>query len=177
MAVTGLYSGLQNTNRDLEILISLIQAVHQSSDLDEIYKVALDSVVELENVDVVAIYLVDKERREAVLQDQRNFSEDYIRRASRIPYPKGMTWKVIESGEVLNVEDIQKEAQLGPAGRDLGYHSALGIPIFLEGEAIGVIWFLSYIERKFNETEVSFLISLGNQIAVAIAKIKKTEEL
>ena len=154
------YEELKQKNEDLKILISLIQAVYKSSNLEEIYNVALDSVVKLENVDMMVTYLVDEEKREAVIQSHRNVPEDYIRRAGRIPYPKGVTWKVINTGTILNVEDIQKDPDIGPAGRALGHHSLLGIPIVLEKKVIGVIWFLSYKERKFSETEVSLLSTL-----------------
>ncbi|MBI2486934.1 MAG: GAF domain-containing protein [Deltaproteobacteria bacterium] len=77
----------------------------------------------------------------------------------------------------MNLQDVQKDSNIGPAGRDLGHHSALGIPILLDEQAIGVIWFVCYKKRRFNEKEVKLLSSLGNLIAVAIAKIKKTEEL
>jgi PAS domain S-box-containing protein len=164
-------------NEDLRILTSLIQAVHKFSNLEEIYRVALDLVTELENVDMAMIYLVDERKREAVLKAYRNLPEDYIERARRIPYPKGVTWKVINTGKILNIEDVQKDPDVGPAGRDIGPHGVLGIPIFLEEKVIGVIWFVSYKEYKFNEREISLLSTLGNQIAIAISRTKQTEEL
>src|SRR4030066_276571 len=163
--------------KDLEVLTGLIRAVHESTSLDEIYSVALDSVIELENIDMVMTYLVDEERREAVLQAHRNIPEDYIRRAARIPYSMGATWKVINSGTILNIENAQKDPDIGPAGRDLGHHGVLGIPITLEGRVIGVIWLLSYKERKFGEREINLLSTLGNQVAVAIAKAKLYRDL
>jgi len=156
--------------KDFKILSSITQAVHQSLDLEEIYKITLDMTADLENVDMVTIYLVDEDRKEAVLQAQRNLPEDYLRRASRIPYPKGATWEVIKSGKVLNIEDIQKGPDVGPAGKALGHHGLLGIPIALEEKVIGAIWFSSYKERKFDDGEVELLSSIGNQIAIAIAK-------
>jgi PAS domain S-box-containing protein len=137
----------------------------------------LDMTIALENIDMAMIYLVDEYRKEAILQAQRNIPEDYKRRAERIPYPKGITWKVIESGEILNVRDAQTDPNIGPAGRELGHHSILGIPITLEGVVIGVIWFLSYKERQFNKQEIDLLTSIGNQIAIAIAKAKVFKEL
>ncbi len=177
MEALSFYEELSQRNRNLEILTSLIQAVHKFSNLEEIYKVALDSITELENVDIVMIYLVDEQKREAVLKAHRNLSEDYIRRAERIPYPKGITWKVISTGRVINIEDIQKDPDLGPAGRDLGHHGVLGIPIFLEENVIGVIWFMSYKEHDFNQREVNLLSALGDQIAIAISKAKIFEEM
>ncbi len=172
-----LYEDLNRRNKDLEILNAITQAVHQSLSLEEVYKVALDMTIALENIDMAMIYLVDEYRKEAILQAQRNIPEDYKRRAERIPYPKGITWKVIESGEILNVRDAQTDPNIGPAGRELGHHSILGIPIILEGVVIGVIWFLSYKERQFNKQEIDLLTSIGNQIAIAIAKAKVFKEL
>ena len=171
------YDELKQANEDSKILTTLIQAVHKSSNLEEIYTVALDSVMELENIDLAMIYLVDEEKSHAVLEAHRNVSEDYIRRAGRIPYPRGITWKAINSGSIINVEDAQQDADTGSAGRDLGHHSNLGIPIFIEARVVGVIWFGSYKERRFDEREVSLLSTLGDQIAIAIAKAKRNEEL
>jgi len=171
------YKDIDKRNKDLEILYTITQAVHKSLDLEEVYNVALDMTLSLENVDMACIYLVDWERKEAILQTHRNLPEDYINVAARIPYPKGVTWKVINTGEFVNIEDIQKDLTAGPAGRKLGHHGVLGIPITLEGKVIGVIYFASYRERQFNKQEVDLLTSIGNQIAIAIAKAKLYREL
>ena len=46
--------------------------MHQSLNLQEVYRVALDKVIELGNVDMSYIYLVDETKNEAVLQAHRN---------------------------------------------------------------------------------------------------------
>lgn len=172
-----MYGDSSRENEDLAILISLIQAVHKSSDLEEIYQVALSSAVRLENVDMASIYLIDEEKREAVLRAHRNLPYFFVERAGRIPYPRGITWKAINSRKILNIEDVQKDPDIGPAGRELGPHSALVIPITLEEKSIGVIWFISYREHRFNEREISLLSTLGNQIAIALARAKMLEEM
>ncbi len=167
----------KKTEDELMLLNTLLKAVHRFLDLEDVYRVALDMVTSTESVDMVMIYIVDKDKKEAVLQAERNLPEFYIKRASRIPYPKGITWKVINSGTVMNVEDAQKDPNIGPAGRELGHHSILGVPIFLENEVIGVVWFTSCKERKFSEREVRLLSAMGDQIALAIAKAKMIEEI
>ncbi|MFI5324243.1 MAG: GAF domain-containing protein, partial [Thermodesulfobacteriota bacterium] len=102
---------------------------------------------------------------------------EYIKKASVIPYPVGITWKVINSGEILNVEDIDKVKEIGPAGKKAGYHGILGVPILFEGKTIGVIWFARYEEEKFTKSEIELLTTIGNQVAIAIARAKHTLEI
>ncbi|MGE5443082.1 MAG: GAF domain-containing protein [Ignavibacteriales bacterium] len=177
MEALSFYDELSQRNRNLEILSSLIQAVYKSFNLEEIYRVALDLIVELENVDMACIYLVNEIKNEAVMQDHRGFPEEFIQRASRIPYPKGVTWKVINTGKILNVRNAEQDPDVGPAGRDLGFRSMVGIPITLDEKTIGVIWLLSYREHVFTKSEEELLTSIGTQIAVVIARAKQTEEL
>ena len=139
-----LNKNLVNRNKELKIINAITHATHESFDLEKVYKVALDMTVDLDNVDIVMIYLIDRFRYEAVLQSYRNLTEDYILRDGRIPYGRGVTWKVINLGQVVNIEDIQKDENIGYAGKDLGHHGALGIPIILERVVMGVIWFCSY---------------------------------
>jgi len=168
---------IDRKKKDLEILHTISNAVHQSFNLQHIYNTALDLATNLQDIDFAIIYLVNENRNEAVLQAHRNLTEDYISRAGRITYPKGVTWKVINSGQVLNIKDIQSHKDMGPAGKDLGHHRSLGIPIILEGIVTGVIWLASFKEGKFSEQEIDLNISIGNHIGIAIAKAKLYEEM
>lgn len=163
--------------RNLDILHTITCAVHQSFDLDHVYNTALDLVLTLKDVDMAFIYLISKDRKEAVLQAHRNLTEDYISRASRIPYPNGITWSLLNSGQVFNVEDIQKDKDVGPAGKQMGHRRGLGIPIILEGIVMGVIWLASYKTGKFSDEEVKLNVSIGNSIGIAIAKAKLYKEM
>ncbi|GJM15982.1 MAG: hypothetical protein DHS20C13_13090 [Thermodesulfobacteriota bacterium] len=162
---------------DLEILHTITSAVHEYFDLHHIYNTALDLVLTLKDVDMAFIYIISKDRKEAVLEAHRNLTEDYLSRASRIPYPKGITWKLLNTGKVINVEDIQKDKNIGPAGKDMGHRRGLGIPIVLEGIVLGCIWLASYKTGKFSEQEVKLNVSIGHNIGIAIAKAKLYEEM
>ena len=164
-------------DKNLGILVRIVEAVHNSSDLKEIYNTALDLVVELEKVDMATIYIVEEATGDAVMKANRGFPDDYVKNAGRIHSSRGITWKVINSGEILNVEDVHKYAEIGPAGRRAGYHGVLGVPVMLDQKAIGVIWFARYAEEKFTPREVELLSTIGSQIAIAISKAKQTQEL
>jgi len=168
---------LLNRIKDLEILNAINLEIHKFHDLEQVFETALDMTESLENVDGAKIYLVDEQRNEAVLMGYRNLSDDYLKNASRIPYPKGVTWKAIISGAIINIEDAVNYPNTGPAGRRLGHHGLLGVPIKLNNKTIGVLWFDSYKERKFDKQEVELLSSIGYQIATAIAKANLYKEL
>lgn len=164
-------------DRSSSILLNLIQTVHKSTNLDEVYKVVMNSVVMLDTVDKTAIYLVNEQKSEAVLVAQKNFPQSYLKKASVIPRPKGITWKVIQGGKKTIVEDVRKDPHMGTAGKKLGKHSALVIPIKLRSEVIGIIMFVSHKEHRFSDKEIQFLSSFGNQLGIALSKNKLTENL
>ncbi|MGB7293568.1 MAG: EAL domain-containing protein [Thermodesulfobacteriota bacterium] len=167
----------ERTEKELKIINSITQAMNQSFDLDEVYRIALDKVVEHGYVDIACIYLVDHAKNEAVLQDHRGFPDNFLQKASRIPKPKGVTWKVINSGQILNVSNASQNKDVGPAGRDLGFRSMLGIPIKLQTKTLGVIWLLSYTEHVFTKREVELLVAIGDQIAIAVARANLYRDL
>jgi len=163
--------------RDLNILFKVTKAVHQSLDPKEVYRIALDTIIELDNIDMAFMYLVNKNRKEAILETYRNIPEGYINSASKIPRGVGITWKIIESGRLLNVENIQYNNDVGPAGKKLGHHGVLGVPLTIGDKVIGVLYFATYKNRKFDNNEVSLLSSISDQISVAISKANLYEEL
>lgn len=168
---------LQQRNRDLEILTRITQAIHNSQDLDYIYNTALDEIMRLDNVDMAGIYMVDEKTREAVLTAHRNLPQFYVDGAGRIPYGKGVTWQVLNSGEVTNIEDIQSDPNIGPLGKKIDHHSVLFIPIHLGDEVIGTIAFCSYRKLKYGDRQVNLLTSVGDQIAIAISRATLRERL
>ena len=162
---------------DLNIIYKITKAVYESLDLKDLYKIALDMIIELDNVDMAFIYLIDDVKNEAVLEDYRNVPESYVRKVSRIPRGRGVTWKILESGQLYNTEDVQTDKNIGPAGKELGNHGILGVPLTIGGRVIGVLYFTTYKNYKFNPSEVSLFCSISEHISVAIAKAKLYEEL
>jgi len=154
--------------------ITRITALNQ---LSQIYEEAMGLIMHLNDVDGSMIYIVDNYSNEAVLEAYKNLPEEYIQRAGKIPYPKGITWKIIRESTIQNINDVQESKELGEAGKMLGHRSNLGIPILLENKCIGVIWFFSYKPSRFEDNLIELLEILGKQLANVISRIKNREEL
>jgi|GEM_PF-1519989 len=168
---------LELKKNNLNILYSVTKAVHESVDIEDVYRISLNNLIALDNVDIAFIYIVDNSTGEAVLKAHRNLPEDYITKAGRIPYARGVTWKIIKEGRAVNMEDIQNNPHIGPAGKKLGHHGVLGIPVVIRGSVIGVIFLASYMNRKFNSKEVDLLTSISEHISLAIANANMYREL
>ncbi|MGI9534176.1 MAG: GAF domain-containing protein, partial [Thermodesulfobacteriota bacterium] len=168
---------INNRNNYLEILNNLSEIVHKTLDVEEVYKKALDEIISIENVDITGVYLVDEKTGDAVIQDHRNFPKAYLSKASRINPGVGLTWKIIESGELQHIEDVQNDPDLGPAGKKMGWHCVLGYPLVINNKVAGVMWFISYDIQKYAEEQVELFTSITNQISVSISKAKLYEDL
>ena len=160
----------QRAEEELRMLNAIMEAVHKTLSLKEVYSIALDAVLGTTAFDIVMVYLVDENTNEAVLQAHKGLTEDYVRRAGRIPYPKGVTWKVINSGELTLIDDIQKDPDLGPAGRALAHHTVLMMPIKQEKKTIGAINFCSHRVLELDSRDVTLLNAIGSQIGTAIVQ-------
>src|SRR3990172_4897175 len=167
----------KRSEEELRTLNTITEAVHKSSDLKEVFNIAIDKVMELTDIDIVGIYLVDEATNEAVLEAHRGFPGKYIERAGWIPYLKGVTWKVITSGEIYVVQDVSTDPYVGPAGKESRFQSFMSVPIKMVDKVIGAIHFHSYKQDKFGKREIELFSSIGTQIAIAVAKAKQTKDL
>ena len=97
---------LNKKNKDLEGLNSITQAVHETLNPTEVYNIALDKIIELQNVEMASIYIVDEVNNEAIFQEYRKLPEAYLRKAARIQYTKGLNWKVGKTGKFKKIDNV-----------------------------------------------------------------------
>ncbi|HWP92982.1 MAG TPA: GAF domain-containing protein [Thermodesulfobacteriota bacterium] len=167
---------LTKKNRYETIISTITQSVHRSINLQEVLENAVEAVKQNVNgSEHVGIYLVEGE--EAVLRAQRGFPDQYLNRAERIPYPKGVTWKTIMEGKPRYCPDVEHDQFLGPAGRSIGIKSYVIVPIRLQEKVLGTISINSLREDAFNEEELKLLDIVARQIEVAINNARQAEAL
>jgi signal transduction histidine kinase len=175
-ALTNSLTGLAKKNRYETIIGAVTRSVHQSINLQSVLEHAVDAIKRnVDGADLVGIYLVEEE--EAVMKVHRGFTDQFIERAGRIPYPKGFTWKTIIEDKPLYCPDVNADTAIGPAGRDEGIKSYLSMPIHYDDKALGSIHINSFEENAFDENELILLGIIVRQIEVAINNARQAEEL
>jgi putative methionine-R-sulfoxide reductase with GAF domain len=123
----------------------------------------------------ICIYL--REGGEAVMHAHRGYPDWFVDRVSRIPFPKGFTWKTFIDGRMIYVADTEKDMVIGQAGRELGTKSYLSIPLKSEDETVGAIVINSDKKYAFGPDELRVLEIVSRQIELAIHNAKYTESL
>jgi two-component system sensor histidine kinase/response regulator len=167
---------LSKKNRYETIVSTVTQSVHQSINLQEVMENAVKVMSEnIDKADIVSIYLVEEE--EAVLKAHSGYSDRYVRRAGKIPYPKGAVWKTIIEGIPRYVPDVDQDTAIGPAGKESGIKSYLSIPIHFKSKTIGTLNIASFQKDAFDQEELRLLGIVAQQIEIAINNAHVAEEL
>ncbi len=174
---------LKNTLDDLaklnryETVINIVtQAVHKTIDLHMVMENAVDALSRnMDAVNNICIYL--REGGEAVMHAHRGYPDWFVGRVSRIPFPKGFTWKTFIDGRMIYVADTDKDNVMGPAGRELGTRSYLSIPIKSQDQTVGAIVINSDKKYAFGPDELRVLEIVSRQIEIAINNARYAETL
>ena len=167
---------LSRKNRYQEIISVVTQSVHESIDLQTVLNNSIEAMVKnIDKMDNVSIYLVEGD--EAVLKAHHGFTRDYLKRAGRIPYPKGGTWKTILDAKSRYVADTSEDTAIGKAGRDMGIKCYLVVPLFIDGKVVGTITIVSYEKNVFDKEELKLLEIISKQISIAIRNANQVQAL
>src|SRR5262249_14206100 len=90
-----------------------------------------------------------------------------------------ITGRAVIDRRTIQVADMQAEADEYPEGRklalQLGWHTALGVPLVHVGEAIGVIFIRRMEVRPFTERQIELVNTFADQAVIAIENTRLFE--
>jgi PAS domain S-box-containing protein len=159
-----------------DIIINVSNSIHQSIDLEEVLESAVGVMHKnIDGVDNISIYFI--EGNEAVIKAYRGYTQRFIDRVGRIPYPRGFTWKTIIAGKPRYVANADNDDVIGPAGREIGTKSYLSMPIHFKNEVVGCININSLKYNAFDNEELKLLEVVTSQIEMAINNAKLADEI
>ncbi|MCC6713413.1 MAG: PAS domain S-box protein [Candidatus Dadabacteria bacterium] len=160
-----------------EKIINIVtQSVYSSIDPKEIMENAVNVMGEnIAYADMVQIFLVDGD--DAVLESYWGHPDWLAEKLSRIPYPRGLTWKTIIEDSTLVVPDTDEDTAIGPAGRAAGIKSYVSMPLRMGARTTGCIGINSFTKNVFFEDEVKLLEIIKTQIETAMLNARHVEAL
>jgi diguanylate cyclase (GGDEF)-like protein/PAS domain S-box-containing protein len=166
---------LAHQNRELEVLFRLTAVMNQSESLDSIFDAALNSLVEMLDVEHASILLYDAQ---GVMRFRAWYalSEEYrVRAQGHSPWTRDTLNPV-----PLLVPDVMLEPSLDGL-RDVilkeGIRALGFIPLVQNDELLGK--FMLYYDRvhRFSAEEIQLARTIANQTAIAIARTQEQQAL
>ena len=174
------HARLFEAERSARTKLERVQAVTDLAlahlELDELLSVLLPRICDILGTDTCAVLLLDEERGELVARAALGIEEE-VEQGVRIPLGKGFAGRIAASGRPVILDDLAQADVVNPILREKGIVSMLGVPLLVQGRAIGVLHVGTLALRRFTEDDEELLQLVADRVAVAIERGRLHEEL
>jgi signal transduction histidine kinase len=148
-------------------LQSVTDAALAHLQLDDLLEALLERTRVILEVDTCAILLLDEETNELVARAALGIEEE-VEQGVRIPVGGGFAGRIAADKQPVVLDDVDHANVLNPILREKGIKSMFGVPLIVEGEALGVLHVGSLSPRQFRDDEVQLLQLVADRAALAI---------
>ena len=150
---------------------SHMQVTDVSQSLEQIVRRAQDAT----RADAVGLALMDKRGRPREWVAHGPQPPADFRQMVRAD---GLSMKIFRSGRPLPISDTLATAHAISRSEFWShFRAALGMPVTLEGDTVGVMWFLFAAPRPFTQAEIVAVQLFVNQAAIAYDSARRIKEL
>lgn len=159
------------------VLFHISNAISTTRDLDHLFSsihAALKAYIDADNL---IIALVDEERDRLEFRYLHDEVETHLSALENISSAsvRGMNMEVIRTGQP---QLLHREQQMAVEVIGTPSEVWLGVPLMLDGKVIGVMSTQDYADpHKFSELDVELMVSVSEQVAMAIQRKQNEEEL
>jgi anti-sigma regulatory factor (Ser/Thr protein kinase)/putative methionine-R-sulfoxide reductase with GAF domain len=144
--------------------------------LEPLLNELLDRTKEILSVDTVAVLLIDEEERELVARAAKGLEEE-VERGVRIPIGGGFAGRIAAERTPIYIPDAEHADVMNPILREAGVRSLLGVPLIVEGKAVGVLHVGTLAPREFTTEDAALLQLAAARAAPAIERARLFDAL
>lgn len=155
----------------LNVLRRIVQKVGAATELDVALSLIVENVREAMQTDACSIFLLDAPRSEYVLMATQGLNAAAVGQV-RCKRNEGLVGWVGERGEPINIENAQEHPKFYyvKQAEEECYRAFLGVPIINQRQLLGAIVVQQREERRYDEGEEAFLVTISAQLAGIIAQ-------
>lgn len=159
----------------LKTLRRIVQEVNAAHHFGEALQIMVQRIREAINTQACSVFLLDHRLEQYVLMATEGLNDQLIGQL-RIPFGEGIVGFLGQREEPINLEDSSKHPHFYycPGLGEERYKAFLGVPIIHHRELVGIMVVQQEDERRFDEAEEAFLITLSAQLAGVIAHAEAT---
>jgi signal transduction histidine kinase len=171
-------SELLHYKTQLEAVERISHALFQSIDLDQLVETTLRIALEEVGAEAGSILLADPEKEELIFQ--YSIGDKPVPRGTAIPWDKGISGSVFQSGEPRITSQVNRDAgHLHQIDQATGFvtHDMITVPLRRwRGEPIGVLNVLNKREGPLTDHDLGLLTIISAFAALAIQQAKQFED-
>lgn len=162
----------------LDLLRRVVQEVNGAADFFEALGIIVTRVKAALEIDVCSIYLKSPRTGKLVLMASEGLREESVGQVE-MDASEGLVGLVASRAELLNLERAADHPRYRyfPETGEEQFLSFLGVPIIQQRRLLGVLVAQHREARRFDEEQVSFLITLAAQLSGAITQAEFTDEI
>jgi len=163
---------VDQTTQKIFTLNAIAAAISREADLDKVFYLALDWILEVTGADAGTVFLRDEETGDLVRVVSRGISNLFLTEQERHSYGIGLASRVIRAESPIVLDNVARSSMISPSSYGDVVKSCVGIPLRSDNKVVGVLNIFSKQVNKFEPADIELLTSIGNQIGVAVAKAK-----
>lgn len=158
----------------LNSLRSIVQEVNAARDLTSALGIIVSSVKTAMRTHVCSVYMRDDEGG-YVLMATDGLNQNAVGHV-RLSAGEGLVGRVVVREEPINLEQAEAHPsyQYFPETGEERYSSFLGVPIIHQRKVLGVLVVQQVDQRRFDEGDEAFLVTMSAQLAGVIAHAEAT---
>ncbi|WP_062261790.1 phosphoenolpyruvate--protein phosphotransferase [Endozoicomonas arenosclerae] len=162
----------------LNTLRTIVQEVSAASDLQAALNIIVQRVREAMETEVCSVYLYDAEQARYTLMATEGLNKKAVG-VARLSQSEGLIGQVGLREEPINLKEASshpKYRYIKETGEEK-FHAFLGVPIIHHRMILGVLVVQQKEQRRFDEHEEAFLVTMSAQLAGVIAHAEATGSL
>ena len=162
----------------LELLRKIVQEVGVAPDLESALNLIVHRVQRAMKTQVCSVYLFDPRDQHYVLMASEGLNPESVG-AVRLSAGEGLVGLVVDRAEPINLEKAAQHPAFKyvEATGEEQFNSFLGVPVIHHRNVLGVLVVQQKDQRRFDESEEAFLVTLSAQLAGVIAHAEATGSL
>ncbi|MFM7119872.1 MAG: GAF domain-containing protein, partial [Gammaproteobacteria bacterium] len=162
----------------LTSLRRIVQDVSAAPAFREALDIIVRDVREVLGTEVCSLYLLSPERDRYQFVATEGLNRDTIGKLS-LKLGQGLVTLVAERAEPINLQDASTHPRFHylPEIGEEPFNAFLGVPVIHHRDVLGVLVVQQRDNRRFDESEEAFMVTLAAQLAGAIAHAQATGDI
>lgn len=161
----------------LTSLIRVVDTIHTTSSLDQLYNLTMDVIRGLFAPDKALINLVEDSSGMLKMVRNLGYTQEYAEKHLSRPFSPMADCYVIKSGDSFLCPDVESEGRCPNMMVGEGIRSVLCVPIRSGTTLYGILHMASRFKDAFDEEDAALAKAIGEQLGMAVERTRLFEEI